>query len=242
MRPLPQTIQVLDDLSRRTGTTDLLAELQSMADRVQTLVPDCIALSLAWLDHGLTFTLVASDQQVAVLDALQHLDVGAGVESPRVDTGPGTSVEELFAEDQWRSTAQGTAAPGVRCSLTFPLMAEDRTAGSVNLYGASSRAFDGHHEELADILGAWAPGAVSNADLTFESRQQAQQAPEHLRTQGQVDRAVGFLAASFDIDLDAAWARLQAAAQQDMVSVEDLAAQVLALSEAGPDDDRGSQP
>lgn len=30
-------------------------------------------------------------------------------------------------------------------------------------------AFDGHHEELAEICGAWAGGAVTNADLSFTS-------------------------------------------------------------------------
>jgi len=43
----------------------------------------------------------------------------------------------------------------------------------VNLYAATPNAFAGREARLADLLGAWAPGAVHNADLSFLLR------PEH---------------------------------------------------------------
>lgn len=244
MRPIPQTIEVLGELSRTTGSPELLPELQRIADRVQQLVPDCIGLSLAWLEDGLTFTLVASDQQLAVFDAFQYLDGGPCVESVQQQTGLETRMDELLAEDRWRLFAQGTAARGVRCSLTFPLITDHHVIGSVNLYGASDRAFEGHLDALAEILGAWAPGAVRNADLSFESRRRAEQAPQLLRAQGVVSRASGMVAAHYDIDVQTAHDRLVQAAGRAHVPPEELAQAILELADNNSeidseDDDEG---
>ena len=54
-----------------------------------------------------------------------------------------------------------------------------------------TRAFDGLHREIADIFGVWAPGAVTNADLSFRTRRTAEKAPATMR----VDIAVGILMA-----------------------------------------------
>jgi transcriptional regulator with GAF, ATPase, and Fis domain len=237
MRPIPQTIEVLTQLSRSTGVQGLQSDLQSMADRVQELVPDCVGLSLAWVSDGLTFTLVASDQQLAVLDALQYLDGGPCVKSVELGYGLETSRETLFAEDQWRLFAQGTAAYGVRCSVTFPLVIDHHAVGSVNLYGASDRAFEGHLDALAEILGAWAPGAVSNADLSFDSRRQAELAPQQLQAQDVLARATGVIAAHYDIDIDIAHDRLLLAADRARIGPEELARAILALGVPEPGDE-----
>ena len=239
VKPIPQTIKVLDELSRTTGSDHLLPELQRLADRVQQLVPDCVGLSLAWLEDGLTFTLVASDLQLAVFDALQYLDGGPCVESVELRTGVQTRMDELLAEDRWRLFAQGAAARGVRCSLTFPLVTDHHAVGSVNLYGASDRAFEGHLDALAEILGAWAPGAVRNADLSFDSRRRAERAPELLRAQSVVARASGMVAAHYDVDVETAHHRLLSAAERARVAPEELARAILDLAMGEADDDEG---
>jgi hypothetical protein len=65
--------------------------------------------------------------------------------------------------------------------------------GSVNLYASAPRAFVDKHEAIAEIFEAWAPGAVSNADLDFDSRTVAQQAPRLLCEEMRVQVAVGIL-------------------------------------------------
>ena len=76
--------------------------------------------------------------------------------------------------------------------------------GSVNLYAASARAFEGLHDELATIFGAWAPGAVTNADLSFATRDTARSAPRTLQENAAVDRAAKLLAAAADLTADEA--------------------------------------
>jgi GAF domain-containing protein len=229
MRPIPQTIEAIGELTRYAEEPDLLPSLQEMADDVERLVPDCMGFSIAWVDDGVTFTLEASTETIAVFDALQYLQ--AGPCTAAVDRGEGleTDPEALMTEESWQVFAQATAACGVRSSLTFPLTEEGRIVGSINLYGASDKAFDGHHQELADMLGVWAPDAVKNADLSFESRRRAVRAPERIRRTREIDRAVGILATRAGEDVEAAAQRLERAALEAGVTQEALARAVLHL-------------
>lgn len=181
MRPIPETVAAVAALGRVTGEPDLLVDLMATAEAVQQLVPDCVGLSLAWVEHGVTFTLVASPEQIAVLDALQHLDGGHLVDV--VEPGPELERRLRGPEEEqwWGLSARAGAAAGVRCSLTFPLAENDAVVGSVSLYGASDHAFEDVHQELAQVLGSQAPWVTRNADLAFESRRTAQEAPSVLR-------------------------------------------------------------
>ena len=229
MEPIAQTIEVAADLSHQTGQDDVLPALQEVADEVERVVPDCVGLSLAWNEHGVTFTMVASDEQIAVLDALQYLDGGPCVRAIDLRHGLPTDHDSLMSESGWQLFAMTTAAHGVRSTLTMPLTHAGRTMGSVNLYGASDHAFEGHHEELAEILGAYAPGAVRNADLGFTTLQTAESAPQSLRDQGALNRAIGIVAAHQDIDVVAASERLRQAADRAGVTPVQLAVALLQM-------------
>jgi hypothetical protein len=67
--------------------------------------------------------------------------------------------------------------------------------GGINLYASEPDAFSGHHDALADALGASAGGAVADGDLSFLTRRMAQQAPTLSRENRDVEVAVGLLAA-----------------------------------------------
>ena len=229
MKPIPATVSAVLEISRTTGEPHLLADLQGVADEVQELVPDCLGLSLAWDEHGVTFTLVASDAETAAFDALQYLDGGPSLQTIRLRHGFEAEHEDLLDEDSWRLFAQGTAAAGVRCTLTFPLTAHGRTVGSANLYGGSDNAFEGHHEDLAQILGGWAPGAVRNADLSFETMHLAEDAPASLRDEGLLARAVGILMVLKNLDDATARGRIREAADRAGIRPTQLAAALIRL-------------
>ena len=79
----------------------------------------------------------------------------------------------------------------------------------------------GHHGDLASALGASAAGAVTNADLAFETRLRAERAPQQLRDQQALEVGTGILAAREELDVDAARARLvQAAARAGITVVQ----------------------
>jgi GAF domain-containing protein len=229
MKPMAQSIEVARAIDRYAGEGDTLAHLEAVGDEVQQVVPDCIGMSLAWTEHGVTFTVEASDEEIAHLDGVQYLDGGPCVTAVDHAIGIGTTESELLSEDSWQLFAQISAARGVRSTLTMPLTEEGQVVGSVNLYARTPTAFDGHHDELAHILGAWAPGAVRNSDLSFSTRRLAEEAPERLRAEGAVAKAVGLLAVRQETDMSVARTRLERAAQRAGVTLAQLATALVTL-------------
>jgi GAF domain-containing protein len=227
MEPIPETTEAVEEFGPFSDD-DLLQTLRGQADRVREVVPECVGLSLASIEDGVTFTLVASAEEIGVLDALQYAADGPCVEA--VETSEVLEfVPDPTDEERWQLFARGTAAAGVASTLSLPIVAHGRVVGGVNLYASSGRAFHGHHEELAAIFDAWAPGAITNSDLSFTSRTTAEGAPSKLRNDVRIEVAVGILAAIHDVGFEAARVQLRAAAQRAGVSEAQLAATLVEL-------------
>ena len=232
MEPIPETRDAIDEFGPFMYEDDLLDKLREMARRVQEIVPACVGLSLAYREHGVTFTLVASDGLIAALDGLQYLDGGpcvAAVEEERVER---FETDEVLGEDRWQIFARGTAATGVASTLTLPIMVAQSVVGSVNLYAETSDAFDGHHEAVAAVFDAWAPGAVANADLPFETRRRAQEAPRLLLEEMRIQVAVGVLVATHGISATTAREQLKDAALR--AGVDEAAIAKVVIEQASP--------
>lgn len=237
MEPIPESIEAVDEFGPFSYDGDLLEELKAKAAAVLEIVPDCVGLSLAVIADGFTLTLVASGEEVAVLDAIQYLAGG-----PCVDGAKGDRVLESSADSDvtdelgWQLFARASAASSVLSTLTLPVLVDDRVAGSVNLYAASANAFTGHHEEIARIFDAWAPGAVTNADLSFTTRRTAEEAPRQLHAAYRAEVAASIVAVREGLDMDEARVRLREAARRAGVDVAQLAETLIALDR----DERGS--
>jgi GAF domain-containing protein len=231
LEPTPETVEAVNELDPSADDGALLARLRGLANQAQDIVPDLVGVSIARLDEDVTFTLVATSKEIAVLDAIQY-----AADGPCVDGALNTQVREfrdddILSEERWQLFAQATAAHTVRSTLTLPIITASRAVGTVNLYAASRRAFVGHHEQLADLFGAWAAGAVTNADLSFATRREAQASPGRLREHILIDVATGILAAELGLGIDAAEAHLRDAAQRAGVDAVDLARAVIRARE-----------
>jgi GAF domain-containing protein len=239
VEPIPETVEAIDEYGPfGSDDGDLIADLRERSRRVQDLVPDCIGLSVASQEHGVTFTLVADRADVAVLDAVQYLADGPCVTAveQQHEAPAGFELGDLLDEEAWRLFARASAAKGVRSTLTLPILAERRVVGSVNLYGGSGGAFAGHHEELADLFDAWAPGAVTNADLSFTTLSEARRAPQLLKDEVTVQVAVGILVAREGMAAEVAERNLRDASVRAGVSLQELAKAVLEADRDGPVD------
>src|SRR3954454_14409834 len=230
MEPIPETVEAINELDPSVDEVDVLAHLAGLASRAQELVPDLVGVSIARLAQGLTFTLVATADMIAVLDAIQYVAGGPCVAGAH--TNQVTEIDVLD-EKRWRLFAEATAERGVRSTLTLPVVSDGRVEGTVNLYAASARAFVGHHQELAKVFGAWAAGAVTNADLTFRTRTEAKAAPQRLREQHVIDVATGIVAAQLGVDVETALARLRDGAARARVSLIRLARRIVRARERG---------
>lgn len=226
MEPLPATDAALDEI---VGEEDLRPLLLDMGRDAVRIVPSCVGLSLALVEDQLTFTLVATDIGVAGVDAAQYLDGGPCVDTARDGQVREVDIDDLLDEDAWSLYARATAAAGIATSLSLPLRDDDSVIGGINLYAAQEGAFAGHHEELAEALGAWAGGAVTDADLEFRSRKAAERTPGRLADLRYVEVAVGILAAGWKIPLPRARDRLEDAAHRAGVSLPQAARLVTSL-------------
>ena len=235
MEPLRESAETIDEIARVTGDTEMLSRIQQLADRIHGVVPDCVGISLTAVEHGVTVTLVASTELVEVLDAAQYLDDGPCERSVR----QGETVDfvlDTLDEQTWQLFARAAAARGVASTLSLPVVDDDRVIGGVNLYGATERCFDGQHERLAEIVGADAVAAVTNADLGFSTREAARGAPEVLQATASLDIAAGMLAAALDLSIAEALDRIRTAAVRLGVTERRVAEVAIALLEPrGPD-------
>lgn len=222
MEPIPETHEALVELERY-GDLELRGDLQELVGRAKERIPGLRGVSLALLSQGLVLTYVASDLDVAALDAVQYTDHGPCVEAVEQAQPVRTDVEALLDEQHWQLFAQATAAAGIRSTLSLPFRHGGVVTGGVNLYGDEADTFQGHEQELAELFGAWAPGAVANADLSFETRLEAAKSPARLKEQAYVDQAIGLLVSARGLDPNAAEERLQQAAARAGVAVFVLA-------------------
>lgn len=219
MEPLPETDRMLDELS--VYGDDLRPVLAGMGERATTLVPSLVGLSLALVREGLTFTLIASHERLARIDAAQYLDGGPCVTAAH--TAEVIDVEDVLNEDRWSAFARASASEGVASTLSLPILQEGRLIGGINLYAAAAGAFVGHHAELAEALGASAEGAIADADLDFTTRQTAVAAPVAAAELRDIDIALGMLSVRDDTDIATARTALQDVAVRSGVSLLEAA-------------------
>ena len=208
MELLPESREALDEYV--TPTVDdvegLLRVIEGWALRA---VPECVALSVTILDEDLTFTLV-DDMST----------VGDREPSPTPDTGPDQAwvpvVEDDGSLDEggWAEMARERAFAGIESTVCLPVVEHGRAVLNIDLYASTAHAFRGRIDGLVEALGAWQAGAVTNADLGFESLKRAEAAPERLREQRVVDVAVGLVAARVGLTTDDALALLRVAADR----------------------------
>jgi GAF domain-containing protein len=213
MQPLPETAEALGEFVEPDGV-DLSMVLAGLGRRARAIVPECVGLSLCLVRENLTFTLVASREEFAEVDAVQDVDGGPCVWDDPERTGrpEGVVMDELLDEGRWTLFARSSAAAGIASSLSLAMTHEDEVVGGINLYASTTDAFDGHHEELELALGAAAGSAVRDADLSFETRLTAARAPEQLQEKREIEVALGMLAARYQESIDDARRRLSTAA------------------------------
>ena len=91
MEPIPETVEAVNELDPAVDDGSLLADLIRLASRAQEIVRDLVGVSIAGFDHGLTFTLVATAQEVAFLDSVQYVAGGPCVEASAHRAAPNDS-------------------------------------------------------------------------------------------------------------------------------------------------------
>jgi len=213
---LPQSREALDEYV--TASVDdmegLLRVIEGWAVRS---VPDCVALSVTLLDEDLTFTLV--DREATGPTPHDEAHHGPPPPGPGPPDGEPTPLDEL----DWADMAREQAFGAIASTVCLPVVQHGRAVLNIDLYASTAHAFSDRIDGLVEALGAWQAGAVTNADLGFETLRRAQHAPAQLREQRLIDVAVGLVAARMAVTTDVAAVMLGEAAERAEVSVSEAA-------------------
>lgn len=228
MEPLPESTQADDWFGPFTlDDRDLLPHLRDLGRAVVRLVPHCIGLSVSLVHEGVTFTVAASTTVVRLLDAAQYAADGPCLAAER--TASVLSWHGADVEEEWHLFSLASAAAGVASTLSLPIVRGGAVTGGFNLYASTRTAFDGHHDGVATLLGAWVGGATTNADLGFLTRELARDAPRLLRNSTRLAAASARLARVLECAPSVAEDRLVQAARQADVPLATLVDGILDL-------------
>lgn len=208
MELLPQSKEALDEYVTLSvdDVEGLLRVIEGWAVRT---VPECVALSVTLLDEDLTFTLVDDSARVAA---------GAARRDRSATRHGGAASGYALDEHGWADMARERAFTGIESTVSLPVVQQGRAVLTIDLYASTAHAFHDRIDGLVSALGAWQAGAVTNADLGFETLRRAEEAPERLREQRIVDVAVGLLAARSALTTPEAHDAIVRAAQEAEVS------------------------
>jgi hypothetical protein len=214
MELLPQSREALDEYLVPSGD-ELEDRLRAIEGQVTGAVPECVAMSVTLVEDDLTFTFVESPARARARVATYAVSLAGAWHA--------------LDEEGWAAMAREQAAVGIASSVSLPVVDDDRVVLGIDLYAGTPSAFDGRVDHLARILGAWAGGAVTNADLTFATRRRAEEAPRRMRERREVEVAVGLLAAWEGVDLEAARDLLSSCARRAGIADAQAAAVLQAL-------------
>lgn len=229
MQPLPEVRDVAVQLSALgLETLDLVEALARLSDVAVRLLPSCVGVSITVLVDGDPFTVTATTEGIATVDASQYLTDGPCVEAAR--SGDRVRVLDVLDEDRWQAFAQTASVSGIRSSLSIPLRASGGShPGALNLYASEADAFHGQEELLAEMFGARVQDLVTNADLSFMTRDFASELPQRLADHAKVNEAVGILVANRGMTAREARERLEYAAVHAGLPLDRAADMVIVL-------------
>lgn len=206
----------------------LLEHLGTTIEEVRRAVPACLGLGVARIDQDNSCTITVSDEAVAVLEAVQYLEAGPGVDAMSRWQWGQTTLASF--EGRWSLYAAASAAAGVRSILTLPVTENEVTIGAVRVYAGLERAFEGCADLVARLVDSGeAAELVIDSAATLTARRLAEPSLLSLRAQGALNRAIGALTLHLDTDVTTAYERLVDAAERAGTGVDHLAKAVVDL-------------
>ncbi len=229
-RPMAQQ---LGDLVRAlSGLSDVTTDYTSVATALLALL-GVSASSVVDTRSGESVVLVASPPEVSGLEASEHNGSGppsltagrTNVASHMDDLGglPAGSV----------AYAHAAAALGIRAVAALPLVADGQSFGALCLYSDAPRSWSEEDLDVGALLADLIAGNLGHTAAMRDQRLLTGQLQTALDSRVLVEQAKGVLAATENIGVDEAFARLRSQARRTNTRLDNVAAGVIAAG-TGP--------
>jgi GAF domain-containing protein len=208
------------------STDSLDAFLRELAAVTVRVVPGAMACGVTLQPGGQPRTVAASDQLANQVDEIQYgVDDGPCLDAMR--TGEVHYIRDLGGEDRWPAFSTAALGYGVRSCLSTPLRVEDVPVGALNLYAATTGAFDETAREQASAFAGYASGAVALALRLARQAQISADLQAALASRAIIDQALGVIMGQQRCTAQDAFAVLRRASQQRNVKIQAIAAAIV---------------
>ncbi|MGY1753594.1 ANTAR domain-containing protein [Blastococcus sp. SYSU D01042] len=179
-------------------------------------------------------TVAASGDLALDLD-LQQYRLGAGPCVSAATTGRMHEIADTRQDPRWPEFAALAAAAGCDSVLSFPLPAQEKVSGALNVYARGPASADQPTRDLLARLTAYAAVPVSNMYLYEAAVERADHLQAALDSRGVIDQAKGILMERFKLTPDAAFQALTRVSMETNTKVRDVAVRFVSTGELRPE-------
>ncbi|MCU1488609.1 MAG: putative sensor protein [Acidimicrobiaceae bacterium] len=215
------------ELSQLLVSDQTLAEdLDRIVQSAVAVVPGCTAGSIALVAKGDPRTAASSSRIAMEVDVAQYV-TGEGPCLDAAHYGHRVRLDVLAADHPYKHFAALAIKPGIRSTLSLPILLSDQLVGSLNLYSTDPDAFDEGAEAMADVLAAQAATAIHRSLLYEATRRLTDRLQRHSDDYSDVMIAEGALSALHYCSLEQAHGLLRSAARANEESMAAAARRIL---------------
>lgn len=215
----------LQDALLRTETLEEF--LKEVATLAAPILDDGVLCALALPAQGRRPAAAAcTDEVAAELDELQSAQGdGPGLRAAR--RGEVVRIDDVSQHDRWRRFARRALVAGIRSSLSVPLTADGRPAGSLSLYARRPYAFGPEVTRHARWFASQASSALTLAMRMASCNDLNDQLRSSMASRAIIDQALGVIMVTEHCPHDRALAKLKRDSQNRNVKIRDLAARIV---------------
>jgi GAF domain-containing protein len=222
----PEILDALHKLSSLLEAEDSLDKtLNTVVELAVATLPGCDSAGVTLRLHGKDTTAAASDDYTLEIDKIQY-DADEGPCVSAVEESEIHQIQSIFEETRWQEFCSRAADKGVRSVLSIPLNS-DGTAGGLNLYAKTERAFDETAIGVGKIFAKQATIALQNAQTYTAARRVADQLKEGLKTRDMIGQAKGILMEREGVSDEQAFEMLKIISQNSNVKLRDIAQRLI---------------
>jgi GAF domain-containing protein len=204
------------------GRQGLESALTRIAEFAVRAVPGADGAGLTLMERGHPDTLVASEEFVRQVDAIQY-GIGEGPCISAAQQRRTVMCGSLSTDGQWPRFGPRVARLGVHSALSLPLIADGDVLGAMNIYARARDAFDERAVELGELFAVPAAISVHNAQVLAQTGRLADQLQAALTNRSTIDRALGILMSRTGCTEAEAFEKLRATSQAENRKVADVA-------------------
>lgn len=221
---LERVIGQLD--GRHLATLDVRAALVEIISAMPALF-NVDGAGVLLVDESQVLRYVAStDTSAQLLEAAQEAS-GTGPCVEALVDNVTVAVVDLLEDGRWRDLAAVLVPNGVRAVLGVPVRLAGTPIGSLNVYKGEAHVWDDSDRSAIAAFDGLVERLVAAAVGSERKDALIGQLEHALQVRVSIERAVGVVIATEDVEAPAAFERLRRAARSSRRSVQDIAAEVV---------------